>query len=220
MLDSLTDSVNGIMGSPWIYLALFGIAALDGFFPVVPSETLVITAGVYAAAHGKPNLVLVALVAALGALAGDHTSYAIGRLLGKGVVDRAAPGSRRRRAFDWARRALRERGGLILLIARYIPGGRTAATLTMGGVHYRLRSFTPFDAIAAASWGVYCVLLGYIGGRAFEGNAGKGLLLGLGIALAVTVVIELVRRLRNRRAARSRSASPPDPVCMNSRESA
>jgi membrane protein DedA with SNARE-associated domain len=97
----------------------------------------------------------------------------------------------------WARRALAERGGLVLVVARYVPGGRTAVTLTMGSVRYPLRSFTPFAALAAVSWGLYCTLVGYIGGKAFEDNPLKGVVLGIGLALAVTLVVELVRhRLR------------------------
>src|SRR5690606_14564947 len=70
MLDGLVEAVEGVMNTPWIYLALLAIAAIDAFFPAVPSETLVITAGVFAAATGAPNAVLVVLVAAAGAFAG------------------------------------------------------------------------------------------------------------------------------------------------------
>ena len=74
----LLDLLHETMSSPWVYLAIFAIAVLDGFFPVVPSETAVITAGVFAAS-GAPYLPAVVLVAAAGALVGDHISYAIGR---------------------------------------------------------------------------------------------------------------------------------------------
>ncbi len=43
------------MSSWWIYLALWGFAALDGFFPAIPSETLVVTAGVFAAPPVSPT---------------------------------------------------------------------------------------------------------------------------------------------------------------------
>lgn len=196
------------MSSPWIYAAIFGIAAIDAFFPAVPSETLVITAGVFAASDPEPSLILVALVAACGAFVGDHISYGIGKFAGSRLVENAPDGSKRAAAFRWARGTLEERGGLVLLIARYIPGGRTAATLTMGALHWRLRSFSFFDALAAASWGIYCVLLGYIGGAAFEDDPIKALGLGLGIALAVTAIVEVVRHQRKKKA--SGSNTEPD----------
>jgi membrane protein DedA with SNARE-associated domain len=56
-----------------------------------------------------------------------------------------------------------------------------------------------FAALAAVSWGLYCTLVGYIGGKAFEDNPLKGVILGIGLALAVTLVVEVVRhRLRRR----------------------
>ncbi|TDE15178.1 DedA family protein, partial [Actinomadura sp. 6K520] len=64
-------AVGTAVSSPWFYLVLFAVAALDGFFPVVPSESLVITAGVYAAS-GRPELEWVVVAAALGAFTGDH----------------------------------------------------------------------------------------------------------------------------------------------------
>ncbi|NUW46757.1 DedA family protein [Nonomuraea rhodomycinica] len=191
MSHAIMDLVTQAMSSPWLYAALFALALLDGFFPVVPAETSVITAAVFAAS-GETNLGLVILVAALGAFAGDHVSYLIG--------NKAAGRLRERKAFVWARRALAERGGLVLVVARYIPGGRTATTLTMGAVRHPLRSFTFFDAIAASSWAVYSGLIGFFGGMAFENDPVKGLLLGLGIALSVTGVVELVRWARKRRA--------------------
>ncbi|WP_406673412.1 VTT domain-containing protein [Nonomuraea sp. N2-4H] len=144
------------------------------------------------AASGQTELVLVIVVAALGAFAGDHISYLIG--------NKSAGRLREKKAMVWARNALAERGGLVLVVARYIPGGRTATTLTMGAVRHPLRSFSFFDAIAASSWGLYSGLIGYFGGMAFEKDPIKGLLLGLGIAVSITVVVEVVRWVRKRRA--------------------
>lgn len=203
----LLDLLHDTMSSPWVYLAIFAIAVLDGFFPVVPSETAVITAGVFAAS-GAPYLPAVILVAAAGALVGDHISYAIGRGGGTRLLDRLPPHGRRRAAIDRARRGIATRGGLILTVARYIPGGRTAVTLTMGAVRYPRRRFLAFDALAAGSWGLYSALVGYVGGLAFEQDPLRGLLLGLGLALTVTVVVEVVRWLRNRR--RTARAGEPD----------
>jgi membrane-associated protein len=200
MSDAILQLAHDLMASSWIYLALFAVAALDGFFPVVPSETLVITAGVFAAL-GAPDLYGVIAVAAAGAFAGDHVSFLIGRSGGARLLRRLRPGTRRHAAFGWAQRALEERGGLVLVVARYVPGGRTAVTLTMGAVGYRLRSFTGYTALAAVAWGIYCALVGYLGGKAFEDNPLKGVALGIGLALAVTVVVEVVRHRRKRRTA-------------------
>lgn len=194
----MIELLEAAITSPWVYLALFAIATLDGFFPVVPSETMVITAGVFAAS-GEPNLALVIAVAALGAFCGDHISYQIGRSAGRGFTRQLRPGGRRRAAFDWAAAALAKRGGVLLVTARYIPGGRTAATMTTGAVRYPRGRFALIDAVAAVSWGLYSASVGYLGGEAFEDDKLKGLLLGLGVAAGMATVVELARYLNHRR---------------------
>ncbi|MBG0812849.1 DedA family protein [Planomonospora sp. ID82291] len=208
MTQAILDAVQQAMASPWIYLVLFALAVLDGFFPIVPAETSLITAGVFAASTGAPDLAPVIAVGALGAFVGDHVSYVIGRT----ANGRLRGGRRTGKAFAWAERALAERGGLVLVVARYIPGGRTACTLTMGAVAYPRRSFALFDAVAAVSWAVYSGLIGYVGGAAFEHDPLRGLLLGLGIAVTITVVVEAVRYLRHRRAGSRKEAHRSEPA--------
>ncbi|HEY1179173.1 MAG TPA: DedA family protein [Phytomonospora sp.] len=205
MTQNIMQFMEELMSSPWIYLGIFTIALLDGFFPVVPAETAVITAGVYASTTGKPILWLAIVVAAAGAFAGDHISYFIGRTAGGGIRRKMKPGSKKAKLFDWAENALAERGGLVLIIARYIPGGRTATTLITGSVGYPLRRFAFFDSIAAISWGVYSAGIGFFAGHAVEGDPIKGLLLGFGIAVSITAIHETVAYLR-KRAKRNREA--------------
>jgi membrane-associated protein len=197
MADAITELVEGAMGSPWVYLALCAFAALDAFLPLVPSESLVVSAGVFAA-NGEPHLFAVIGVAALGAFAGDHVSYMIGRTAGGRLLERAKPGSKKAAALARGGKLLEDRGGTILIICRYIPGARTAITLSAGALRYPLRRFSFFDGIAALSWGTYSALIGYVGGEAFEEEPLKGLALGLGIALTVTLLVELIRHLRRR----------------------
>ena len=201
MADRITELVEQAVGSPWIYVAVFAFAALDAFFPLVPSESLVISAGVFAASGTEPKLVPIILAAAAGAFVGDHISYFIGRTAGRRLMDRAAEGSRKQRAFRQAHKLIEQRGGVILVVCRYIPGARTAITLTAGAVRYELRKFSFFDGIAALSWGIYSAMVGYIGGEAFEEEPLKGLGLGLGIALGVSALVEVIRHLRARRVA-------------------
>ncbi|WP_320067298.1 DedA family protein [Micromonospora sp. RTGN7] len=193
VLDLLRDTVT----SPWVYLVIFLVTAVDAVFPAVPGETIVVTAGVFAAG-GQPELAAVIVVAAVGALAGDNLSYAIGRGGGAHRLARLPAESRRRTGSEWARRAVDRRGAIILMTARYVPGGRTAVTLTMGAVRYPLRSFLLFDTLAAGSWAVYCGLLGYFGGLVFERNPIAGVLAGVGLSFVITGLLEAIRRLRRR----------------------
>jgi membrane protein DedA with SNARE-associated domain len=194
MTDAISTWVEGAMASPWVLLALLALAAVDGFFPAVPSESLVVTAGVFAAATGEPSLPLVITAAAIGAFAGDHVSYLVGRR----ARDRLARGGRRRAAMAWAGSALAERGGTIIVVCRFIPGARTAVTLTAGAVRHPLRAFSSADALAAILWSTYSALVGYLGGAAFEEDPLAGVVLGIGLALAVAGAVELARHAGGR----------------------
>lgn len=198
MFEAFVDAVSG---SNWSYLVVFAVATIDAFFPLVPSEATAITAGVVAGA-GDLSLPLCIVAAGGGAFLGDNISYGLGTWLGEHTVKRFLGGEKRRAMFHWAERQLAERGGYIIVVARFIPGGRTATTFTAGYVHsFAWRRFVVYDALAGAIWGSYTVLLGYFGGRSFEEQPWKGLLLAFTLAVAVTVVIEVVRHLRKRRTA-------------------
>jgi membrane protein DedA with SNARE-associated domain len=196
VLEAFTDFVSG---SPWTYAYLFAVSAIDAFFPIVPSETSVIAAGVLAA-NGDLVLVLVILVAATGAIVGDNISYFIGRTVGHRIAARYFSGDRRKR-LDQAERGLAQRGGYLILVARFIPGGRTAVTLAAGTLEFPWRRFIAWDIAAGVIWASYAASLGFFGGRTFEESPLKGLALAFGVALAVTAAVEAVRWVRKRRGA-------------------
>lgn len=192
--DSFLDLASG---SPWTYAVILAVAALDAVIPLVPSEATVISAGVLAGA-GDLQLGFVIAAGALGAFAGDTSAYWLGRRfdrrLGR-LVFRGEKGARRK---AWAEQTLAEYGGPLIFGARFIPGGRTAVTVTAGVVRMRWARFAAFAAAAAIGWATYAALLGYLGGRAFE-NPLWGLVLGFGIAVVTFLVVELARRVRGRR---------------------
>ena len=197
-VGNLTDWLDDIAGNWWFLLVILAIALLDSVIPVVPSETCVIIGGV-AAAHGEQVLVLVIACAAIGAFAGDNLACQIGRLA-SGPVRRLGErkpkfGKRLQTAGD----QIRERGGLLLITARFVPGGRTVLTLSCGLTRQPLPWFAGWVGVAAVLWGGYAALLGFIGGRTFENNHTAAFLLAFGGALALTAVSELIRWIRGRR---------------------
>ena len=194
MFQSIVDAISG---SAWSYGIIFAVAMIDAFFPLVPSEATVITAGVLAGS-GDLRLGLVIVAAAVGAICGDNVCYWLGRIFGERLADRYFTGDRRRH-LDRAHRMLEERGGWLIIIGRFIPGGRTAATFAAGSLDWAWRRFIFFDVIAGVIWASYAALLGYFGGKTFENHPWFGLLIALGIALSLGFVVEAVRRLRARR---------------------
>ena len=194
----LNNLIDLLTGSLWTYPLLFAICAGDAFFPVLPSETAMIVAGIQAA-RGELALEWVIVLGAAGALVGDNVSYAAGRWIGEPVVDRFFSGERARERLDWAKRFLNERGPYVLVVARFVPGGRTAATFTSGLVRLRwLTQFIPYIFIAAILWAIYGALLGFLGGRTFRDQPLLALAIAFGFAAAVAGTAELVRWLRKR----------------------
>jgi membrane-associated protein len=194
------DAIAGwVSDAWWSYPLIFAISAIDAFFPVVPSETVVITAGVLASS-GDLNLLFVIAAAAAGAVLGDNISYGIGTWVGEHTVRRWFRTEKARRRLEWAERTLDERGGYIIVIARFIPGGRTAVTFSAGYVHsLTWRRFIRYDVIAGVVWATYAASLGYFGGRTFEENPVWGLLLAFAVASSLALAVELVRHYRRRR---------------------
>ena len=154
------------------------------------------------ASAGGLNVWFVILAAALGAIAGDNICFALGHFLGHRVERRFFASEKSQQRLKWAQDMLEKRGGYLIVVARFIPGGRTVTTFTAGFVEtYPWRRFLMFDALAGLIWGSYTVLLGCLGGKTFEEEPWKGLLLAFGIALAVTGAVEVGRHLRARRRA-------------------
>jgi membrane-associated protein len=190
--------LNLISGSAWSYVIVFAFAYLDALIPLVPSETAVVTAGVLAGS-GDMILALVVALGAAGAFLGDNSAYLLGRHYGDPVKARFFSGEKARKRIHWAEHQVQERGGELIVVARFIPAGRTVVTLSSGALEMPWRRFALFDAIAALTWALYASLLGYFGGKAFKEEPWKGLVLAIGIAFTVTGSIELVRWLRRRR---------------------
>ena len=100
----------------------------------------------------------------------------------------------------WAAQQLDRRGPTLLVIARFIPGGRTAATFIAGRTAYPLHRFTPTVVFAALLWACFATMLGYIGGSAFHDQTLLATGLGIGLAIGFAALMELVMSWHRRRA--------------------
>jgi membrane protein DedA with SNARE-associated domain len=189
-MDWLTDLVSA---SAWTYAVIALAVALDAVLPLVPGEAVVITSAVLAA-DGRLSVVLIAIAAALGSFTGDNASFGIGHGLGGPLVRRLRRRERAGRLTAWAEEQLRQRGSLVIVGARFVPGGRTATTLAAGGLAMPWRRFAAADALAASLWAAYTTALGYIGGETFNDRPWLAVGCSLAIALLLGAAGELTRR--------------------------
>jgi membrane-associated protein len=201
MLDSLIDLISDAW---WTYPFLFLFALLDSIIPLVPSETAVIAAGVVAGSGGL-NIAVVIAVAATGAVCGDNIAYEIGKRA-RPWIERRFSSAKAARRLEWARELLARRGVGLIIVARFIPGGRTAVTLTAGMTAMNRFKFVAATIVAGVLWATYAALLGYFGGRTFEDNHTLAFVVAFAVALSITGLTELVRWLLRRRKERAGAA--------------
>jgi membrane-associated protein len=196
IVSQLTNWLVDTSSANWFIAVIFIIALLDSVVPVVPSETTVIIGGV-AAGAGDQNLLLVILAGAIGAFIGDNLAYLIGRSFHGPISRRAERKPSTQRRLDWAANQVRERGGLLLVTARFIPGGRTALTISCGLTQQPHGWFVKWVALAVTIWATYAAVLGAIFGRALQDNHTAAFLIAFVTALAINIVIELIRKRRS-----------------------
>jgi membrane protein DedA with SNARE-associated domain len=185
----MTDLLTALATPAWIYLALFAFLTVDAMVPVVPVQALMITSGALTV-YGGLDLPLVIAVGALGMFTGDSIAFTLGRTAGHvgnhwlgarlaALRHRFAPRqddavhstSRTRRAAERFTRGLRRPGPLVLLLCRFVPGGRMAAGYHAGRGGYPIRCFITYDGGAALAWATYGGLVGHVGGTAVTQSA-------------------------------------------------
>jgi membrane-associated protein len=181
--------------SPLSYLIAVLLPALDAIFPVLPSETAVIALGVTTAGSEDPRIALLVTAAAVGAFLGDNLAYLIGRRFGPAAERRFFSTPKGQATREWAQRSLARFGIQLIVVCRFIPGGRTAVTLTCGLTRYPRKRFVPATAVAAALWASYAFFVGRLGGKAFEDRPWLGFIIAFAGTIAVSGLIEGVRRI-------------------------
>jgi membrane protein DedA with SNARE-associated domain len=198
-ITDLTDALGDWSANWWFLGVVFGIAYFDSVLPIVPSETTVIIAGVSVAVGDAPySLWMVIVCGACGAFLGDNTAYMIGRGFSDSFARRATRKPKFAARLQWAAEQIRERGGLLLITARFIPGGRTVLTLSSGITQQPRAWFVTWVAIACTIWATYAAGLARIVGEPFKDNHTAAFWVAFGSALSVNVAIELVRHVRSR----------------------
>jgi membrane-associated protein len=202
-MDALNVFVIDAAAQWWVYPVLLVCCFVDGFFPPIPSESVVVALAALAVSSGAPNPWLVALVAAAGAIAGDNVAFLIGRKVGtRGFRWMQRP--RVISAFAWARKELDRRGALLILSARYIPIGRVAVNMTAGATGFDQRKFIFFSVIAGISWSAYSIAIGALAGQWFHDHsliaAGIAIVLALLLGVLVDHGLKLAYRRRARKA--------------------
>lgn len=197
-MQAINDFILAAAGQPWVLVLVFACCVIDGFFPPIPSESVVVGLAAVAATADVPAPAMLLLAAAAGAFIGDNTAYLIGRAAG---TRRWAwmRGRRMQAAFHWAGRELRKRPASLILVARFVPIGRVAVNLTAGTTRYPRRSFVGLTVLSAVLWASYSVAIGLFFGQWFEDNHLLGVIVAVVCAVLLGIGIDMaISRLRGK----------------------
>ena len=212
-ISDLTDRLADWSANWWFLGVIFIIALLDSVIPIVPSETTVIIGGVAVATGDAPYPLIAVIVAgAAGAFIGDNMAYTIGYTWSDNFERRAQRKPKFAAKLLWARTQIHERGGLLLITARFIPGGRTALTLASGITRQPRAWFVWWTSIAATIWATYAAGLARIVGEPFADDHTKAFWIAFGTALGINVLIEAVRHFVGKGSREAPGARSEDPA--------
>lgn len=211
MLDSLLDGLADLPAAV-LPLAAFALAfAETALFLdlIIPGEVgLVLVGAATADADGPVPVPVVVAVGAVGAMAGDCCSFALGRAIGRGRVTRPAwIVDRARHLAESAEGFFERRGGLAVFAGRFVGALRAAVPFVAGASGMRFATFLAWNAAASLAWVGLVVGLGARFGRSVADTIDRlGAWVSL-IGVALVVVVLLVRRWRSARSSGSAPAA-------------
>ena len=196
--------------SLWLLPVLTVMIAADGPVPVLPSETVLMSAAAAAfGTHDVRGIIGLFAVALVGSVAGDLLTFWLGR-----SSNRLLPAAAHADCGlgHWVRANLFRRPVVALVGARMLPGGRLVSTAAAGRVGLPLRRFLPGSLASSAVWSLYMLAVGMLLGPIVGGNPFLSLAAGTVMAVLTAGGFALVQRIRGRRRPAAPVALPAAPV--------
>ncbi len=133
-----------------------------GFF--LPGDSLLVTAGVFAAA-GHLNFFSLTIILSIAAVAGDQLGYWIGASAGPRVFNREDSIFFHKRHAERAQQFYDRHGGKTIILARFIPVIRTFAPVIAGVGQMEYGKFVLFNVVGGVGWVWGLISVGFALGR-------------------------------------------------------
>jgi membrane protein DedA with SNARE-associated domain len=202
-LSGLTGWVAGVIDATGA-LGVAMLVALENIIPPIPSEIVLAMAG-YLAGDGRGNVVLYALAATAGSLAGALGLYWLGAALGeerlKRWLDRIPLVDRD--DLDKADRWFERHGRWAVLIGRLVPVVRSLVSVPAGANRMPLPEFVLLTTLGSGFWNCLFVGLGYALGSRWQqveqyNNWFNYAIVAVFVVMATSWAVKKVRRRRSR----------------------
>jgi membrane-associated protein len=174
-----------------------------GFF--LPGDSLLVTAGVFAAAGTIPLRWLL-IPGMLCAIIGDQVGYWIGRAAGASLYKRKESFFFRRSHLERAKRFYEKYGGKTVILARFVPIVRTFCPPVAGAAGMPYSRYVAYDICGGILWIGSMVLGGYLLGRSIP-NIGQRIHYVIAVVVVVSLIPAVISVLRERQEAKSAAAA-------------
>jgi membrane-associated protein len=178
-----------------------------GFF--LPGDSLLVTAGVFAAAHLLQLGPLLGLTM-LCAIAGDQLGYWIGRSAGHALYHRPDSLFFKRRHLQAAHDFYAQHGGKTVILARYVPIVRTFCPPVAGAAEMNYAHYLAYDVAGGVLWAGAMILVGYFLGSLVP-NIEKRIHYVIAVVVILSLLPAMVGALRARRVIEQHPADGPRP---------
>jgi len=176
-----------------------------GFF--LPGDSLLITAGVFAAA-GYLDLITLLLAATVCAIAGDQLGYWIGRKAGQALYRRKDTFFFKQRYLESARQFYDAHGGKTIVFARFIPILRTFCPVVAGVAEMRYASFVTYNIVGGCAW-VFSIVLGGFFLASLVPNIGEHIHWVIAVVIFLSFLPPIIAALRARSRRSGKPGAPP-----------
>lgn len=197
-LEKVLTDLGEALGQ-WTYLLVGALCFLEsgaGIGLLVPGETAIIVGGVVAG-QGQIDIVLLIAIAWSTAVAGDLTSFFIGRRLGRQFLVKHGP----RFKIDEGRieqvEAFYDRhGGKAVFLGRFVGLVRAVSPFIAGSSGMPVRRFLPYDVLAAGIMTSAFSLVGYFFWRSLDRVLKIARQGTFALGAVITVVVAIVIAVR------------------------
>jgi len=186
----------GMIGIPIIIFIETGL-----LFPMLPGDSLLVTAGLLASQADGPvklNVWVLAVSCSIAAILGNTSGYFIGNRAGRALFTREDSRFFKRAHLVRAHEFYEKHGGKTIIMAQFMPIVRTFAPVVAGAAEMSYVTFITFNIVGALGWIWSMLLLGYFLATQFPvvGNHIEAL---VAVVILISISPPIVTWLRSRR---------------------
>ncbi len=179
------------------YIPIFFIIFIETgvvIMPFLPGDSLLFTAGIFAADGGGLSLFVLLPVVWVAAVLGDSCNYWIGREFGKHIIDSGKVKSMTPERIEKTEGLINKYGPLAIFLGRFFPFIRTFVPFFAGLGHMHYRKFLLFNVIGGVVWSTLFILLGYFfGGIPFVQDHFELVIVGIVVVSLIPAIAGAVK---------------------------